>query len=288
MQRKLTPSPSLYPFESHWFDTSEGRLHYIDEGSGPPIVFVHGMPTWSFLWRDFVRELRDTHRCIAIDHLGFGLSDKPAKADYHPRAHSERLTTLLDALGLADVTLVVHDFGGPIGLGHALSRPSTIRRLVLMNTWMWPLSEHEQALAVDRVVRGALGHALYRWWNASARWLVPRVLGPGHRLNSDVHRHYIDVTRRSSERVAQLTLARSLVGASDWYASLWEQRATLATVPAHIIWGMKDPTFGPEELQRWCALFPDTGAIRLEEVGHFPQEEATKEVLGTFRELVAG
>jgi haloalkane dehalogenase len=107
-------------------------------------------------------------------------------------------------------------------------------------------------------------------------------------LNSDIHRHYIDVTRRSSERVAQLTLARSLVGASDWYASLWEQRATLATVPAHIIWGMKDPTFGPEELQRWCALFPDTGAIRLEEVGHFPQEEATKEVLGTFRKLVAG
>lgn len=261
-------------------------MHYIDEGAGPPIVFVHGMPTWSFLWRDLVRNLRSNYRAVAVDHLGFGLSDKPSGADFHPRAHSERLSALLDSLGLEDATLVVHDFGGPIGLGHALQRPSTIRRLVLLNTWMWSLSEDERALGVDRIVRGATGHALYRWFNGSTRWLVPKVLGPDHCLDEEVHRHYVNVTSRSSERVAQLAMARSLVGASDWYASLWDQRQTLAEIPASFLWGMKDPTFSEADLNRWLGLFPSAEVVRLEDVGHFPQEESPARLLEAFRALM--
>ena len=281
------PNPSLYPFRSRWFESGQGRMHYIDEGAGAPIVFVHGMPTWSFLWRNLVRQLRTSHRAVAVDHLGFGLSDKPSDADFHPRAHSERLSALLDSLGLEDVTLVVHDFGGPIGLGHALQRPSTIRRLVLLNTWMWSLSTDERALGVDRIVRGATGHALYRWFNGSTRWLVPKVLGPNHRLSEEVHRHYVDVTTRSSERVAQLAMARSLVGASDWYGSLWDQRHRLAEIPASFVWGMKDPAFGEADLDRWLELFPDAEVLRLEDVGHFPQEESPGRLLEAFRALPA-
>ncbi len=287
MPMKPLPNPSLYPFRSRWFETGQGRMHYIDEGAGPPIVFVHGMPTWSFLWRDLVRQLRTSYRAVAVDHLGFGLSDKPSDADFHPRAHSERLTALLCSLGLEDVTLVVHDFGGPIGLGHALQRPSTIRRLVLLNTWMWSLSADERALGVDRIVRGAMGHALYRWLNGSTRWLLPNVLGPNHRLDEEVHRHYVDVTARGSERVAQLAMARSLVGASDWYGSLWNQRHTLTEIPASFVWGMKDPAFGEAELNRWLDLFPGAEVLRLEDVGHFPQEESPAQVLATFRTLLA-
>lgn len=283
MTKESIPNPDLYPFEPRWFETRRGRLHYVDEGSGPPIVFVHGMPTWSFLWRDFIRELRDTHRCVAVDHLGFGLSDKPRGADYHPRLLSEDLTALLDHLQLEDFTLVVHDFGGPIGLGHALRRPETISRLVLFNTWMWSLQDHEAGRAVDRAVGGSLGHALYVWFNGSARWLVPRVVDSGFTMEPEVHRHYVDVTTRGSERFGQLGLARSLIGASQWYASLWDRRSTLEHIPVQLVWGMSDPTFGASELERWCRLFPDAAVTRLEAVGHFPQEEAPAAAIAAVR-----
>jgi haloalkane dehalogenase len=281
----LVPAPA-YPFAPRWFSTSEGRMHYLDEGAGPPIVFVHGMPTWSFLWRDLVADLSRTHRCIAVDHLGFGRSDKPADADYHPRTLSQHLSDLITSLGLSDVTLVVHDFGGPIGLGHAIRNPDRVRRLVVFNTWMWSLADHPKATAVDRAVRGVMGHVLYRWFNGSTRWLVPRVLAPGHRLPREVHDAYIHATRRSTERVGQLQLARSLVGASDWYDELWEHRDRLADKPTQIVWGMQDPTFSPDDLQRLAGLWPAAEIARLDDAGHFPQEEAPEQCRRVLRRFL--
>jgi haloalkane dehalogenase len=214
------------------------------------------------------------------------LSDKPKDADYHPRLLSEDLTALLDHLELDDVTLVAHDFGGPIALGHALRRPQNVGRLVLFNTWMWSLEDHAGALAVDRAVRGPFGHALYIWLNGSARWLVPRVLDSHSELDPEVHRHYLDATSRGSERFGQLGIARSLIGASEWYAALWDRRAALEHMPVQLIWGMNDPTFGPSELERWCALFPDASVTRLEAIGHFPQEEAPGPSLDALRAFV--
>ena len=114
-----------YPFRSHHFPTPSGDMHYVDEGSGEVIVFVHGNPSWSFLYRHLIKALSRDHRCIALDNLGFGLSDKPANADYSPRSHSENLTRLIDTLGLKDITLVLHDWGGAIGMGYALEHPGT-------------------------------------------------------------------------------------------------------------------------------------------------------------------
>lgn len=262
-------------------------MHYVDAGHGPAIVFVHGMPTWSFLWREMVSDLSADHRCIAVDHLGFGRSDKPEHADYHPRVLSERLSALIEHLGLEQITLVVHDFGGPIGLGHAIRHPETIARLVVFNTWMWSLAEHAGARAVDRAVRGAFGHVMYRWLNGSTRWVIPRALAKGHRLTPEVHAAYVSATANGRERVGQLTLARNLVGAGDWYASLWEQRGRLAAKPAQLLWGMQDPTFGPDELERWISLFPDADVHRFEDVGHFPQEEAPRRVVTAMRGFLA-
>ena len=275
-----------YPFAARSFDTPQGRMHYIDEGQGDAIVFVHGMPTWSFLWRRFVRELSISHRCIAIDHLGFGRSDKPADADYHPRRHSERLSALLAHLDLRDITLVVHDFGGPIGLGHAIRHPQTVSRLVLFNTWMWSLAEHEGAVAVDRAVSGAFGHVMYRWLNGSARWLIPRVLARGNKLDPAAHRAYVQATRHSSERVGQLALARSLLGATDWYAELWAARDRIARKPAQLIWGTQDPTFGEAELERWTRMLHHAQVQRLEKAGHFPQEEAHAESIAAIQRFL--
>lgn len=127
----------LYPFESRYFDLGGLRYHYLDEGSGPPVVMVHGNPTWSFYYRELIKSLRATHRCIAPDHIGCGLSDKPEVARYRYTL-DERVADLEASLGHLgierDVTLVVHDWGGMIGLSWALLKPERIARLVILNT----------------------------------------------------------------------------------------------------------------------------------------------------------
>ena len=265
-----------FPFESQFFEHPDGRLHYVDEGRGTPLVFIHGIPTWSFLWRHLILALRTERRVIAVDHLGFGLSDKPVDADYHPRRQSERLSSLLEHLGVRGATLAVHDFGGPIGLGHALNHPETVAELVLFNTWMWSLAEHPAAQQVDRIVRGWMGDVLYGWLNASPRWILPRVLGPGHRLDT---RPYVEVVARRAERSGHLATARALLGASSWYDGLWQRREVLAQLPALLVWGTSDPTFGAEELQRWKKTLPHAVVCELTGVGHLPQEEAPERVL---------
>ncbi len=276
-----------YPFAPHYLDTPDGRLHYVDEGQGPPMVFVHGMPTWSYLWRRFIAHFARTHRVIAVDHLGFGRSDKPVDGDYHPCSHSRRLSTLVAELGLRDITLVVHDFGGPIGLGHAVRAPHTVGRLAIFNTWMWSLADHDGAHKVDRLVSGAMGHVMYRWLNGSTRFLIPKVLGPGHALDPADHRAYIDAAPRSKDRVGQLAMARSLVGASDWYNELWLGREQIAHKPSAIIWGMRDPTFGADELARWRSLLPHAEVTELTDSGHFPQEEAPEASIAAIERLLA-
>ena len=123
-----------YPFESRFLEVDGGRLHYVDEGEGHPILMVHGQPTWSYLYRHLIRGLSPRFRCIAVDHIGFGLSDKPRDWSYTPAAHAANLARLVDHLDLAPLTLVVHDWGGPIGLGAALADTGRYRRFALLNT----------------------------------------------------------------------------------------------------------------------------------------------------------
>lgn len=285
----MTNNPTLpdFPFTPRWHDTPQGRLHHVDEGQGPPLVFVHGMPTWSYLWRRFIDHFARTHRVIAVDHLGFGRSDKPVDADYHPCTHSLRLSSLIAELGLRDITLVVHDFGGPIGLGHAVRSPDSVARLVLFNTWMWSLADHEGAQRVDRLVCGTMGHVMYRWLNGSTRFLIPKMMAPGHNLGPADHRAYIDAAPTSNDRVGQLAMARSLLGASDWYNELWLNREQIANKSAAIIWGMRDPTFGADELARWRNLLPHAEVTELPETGHFPQEEAPEASIAAIERLLA-
>ena len=130
---------AAYPFAHRALAVDGGRMHYVDEGEGEPIVFAHGTPTWSFLYRDLIRDLRRGYRCIAPDHIGFGLSDKPAGWGYRFADHRRNLAALIDHLGLKRFTLVAHDIGGPIGLGYALTQPGRVARLLLMNSFLWPL-----------------------------------------------------------------------------------------------------------------------------------------------------
>ncbi len=132
MQITFVPDATLYPFASRWFDSSAGRVHYIDEGAGPTILFCHGAPTWSFLYRRIVRALRDRFRCVAVDHLGFGLSERPTGFGYTVAEHTAVLGELIDHLRLEDFVVMGHDWGGPIGLGAASARADRVRGIV---TW---------------------------------------------------------------------------------------------------------------------------------------------------------
>jgi haloalkane dehalogenase len=125
-----------YPFTSRYFDAPAGRMHYLDEGSGDPILFVHGNPVWSFVYRHLIKSLCGSYRCIAPDHLGFGLSDKPAHWSYLPEEHAKNLELLLESLNLERITLVINDWGGPIGISYAIRHPERVRNLVITNSWL--------------------------------------------------------------------------------------------------------------------------------------------------------
>ena len=127
----LSVNVQEYPFTSHAFDSPDGKLHYIDEGKGKVIFFVHGTPVWSYVYRKLIKDLSAQYRCIAVDHLGFGFSDKPQDADYAPEAHARRLEALIEHLQLQQITLVVHDFGGPIGLCYALRHPENVDKVII-------------------------------------------------------------------------------------------------------------------------------------------------------------
>lgn len=264
-----------YPFTPRAFDTVDGRMSYVDEGSGPPVVLVHGTPTWSFLWRHAITHLAARgYRVVAPDHLGFGLSEKPADADYGPEAHARRLRRLLDELGLRDATLVLHDYGGPIGLPFALDRRDRVRALVLLNTWAWPLSPDARIARGARLAGGPLGGILYRWFNASPRLLLPSVFAQRERLTPEVHAQYLGPFALREARHAPWALARALLGAETWYEMLWSRRDELAELSTMLVWGMHDPTFGVDYLGRWREALPRAEVLEVPDAGHLVQEEA--------------
>ena len=284
----------LYPFQDRWIELpAEGLIHYVDEGppegtlSAGTIVFVHGTPTWSFEWRELIRELRSSYRCVALDHLGFGLSERPMTAEYTPEAHARRFQAWLEILALRDFTLVVHDFGGPIGLPVALDDPARVRALVVLNTFMWDTRTDPHLSRGGRLMGGRLGLFLYRHFNASLKLITPSAYADRKKLTPRLHGHYLApfVGIDSRERVLW-ALAHALLGSADFYASLWEKRAALAGLPALIVWGTEDPAFHLPHLARWREALPQAAVVELP-VGHWPQEEAPQEVVRAVREFLA-
>src|ERR1043165_5299403 len=166
-----------YPFGDNYFTLDGNRMHYVDEGIGEPVLFVHGTPSWSWDFRNVIKEISKTNRCIAADHIGFGLSDKPEDYPYSTLKHSENLEAFIDHLGLTNITLVVHDFGGPIGLNYAIKHPEKIKRLVILNTWLWSTKEEPEFKQAEMLLKSPLLPVLYKYFNFSARFMVPQSWG---------------------------------------------------------------------------------------------------------------
>jgi haloalkane dehalogenase len=257
-------------------------VHYVDEGppdSDEVVVLVHGTPSWSFEYRHLIPELSKSRRVIALDHLGFGLSDRPKDFAYTPEAHTETLREVIEKLGLARLSLVVHDYGGPIALPLAVEAPERIRSLVVMNSWMWRLDEDPKLERGARLMASRLGRFLYRWFNASLRLLMPFGYADRRKLTPAIHAQYLSVFPRRDDRELVLwALARALLGSSKLFARLWQERARLAGIPSLIVWGLGDRALPPELLQRFRQALPHARVATLPAAGHWPQEEAPAEV----------
>jgi pimeloyl-ACP methyl ester carboxylesterase len=263
---------AAYPFTSRWIEVDGARMHYVDEGQGPTLLLVHGTPTWSFLYRHLIKGLRDRVRCVAPDHLGFGLSDKPPGDAYRPEDQARRLAAFVRALDLTDVTLAVHDYGGPIGLAWALDHPARVRRLVIFNTWMWSLAGDPKVARVGRLLSGVVGRFLYERLGFSLNVLFRQAVKDRTRYTRAVHAQYAGPLRDPAARHATWIYARELLGSSDWFAGLWQRRERLATIPALLAWGTRDPAFG-RHLPRWRSVFRRAEVLAWDDVGHAPPEE---------------
>ena len=267
-----------YPFAPHYLQTPAGSLHYVDEGRGQPVVMVHGNPTWSFLYRDLIKQLRGDYRCVAVDHLGFGLSDAPRDWSYLPQDHAANLAALIDDRGLKDITLVVQDWGGPIGLSYAVAHPENVARLVILNTWAWPVDRDPYYIAFSGFMGGLLGRWLIRRHNFFAATMMPRLFGDRSKLSEAAHHQYLRALPTPEDREGCLVLPKQIVKASPWLGELWAGIPALGGKPALIVWGMKDMAFRARELRRWESAFPRAWTLRLSSVGHFVQEEAPDEL----------
>lgn len=259
-------------------------MHYVDEGAGPALLFVHGTPTWSFDWRHLIRALSPTHRCVAPDLVGFGHSDRPRDFAYTPEAHAEALAGFVAKLGLDRFTLVVHDFGGPIAMPLALREASAVTRLVVFNSWMWSFAGDAYYERGARVIASPLGGFLYRWANLSIEAITPSAYGDRKKLTPEIHRALRErFPDRWSRGAVLWTLARSLLGSSAHYDALWQRRERLRALPALIVWGMKDSAFRPRLLDRWREALPQARVVELASAGHWPHEEEPERVAAEVR-----
>jgi haloalkane dehalogenase len=276
MNVEFTPDPQLYPFASRWFDSSRGRLHYIDEGDGPSLMLYHGNPTWSFLYRDIVVALRDRFRCIAVDYLGFGLSERPAGFGYTVDEHASVVGELVDHLDLDGYLTMGQDWGGPISMAVAVQRAERVRGIVLGNTWFWP-SDMPTKIFSHVMSSYPMQRAILQ-----RNFFVERLIPPAtvRRPTAAVMAHYRGVQPNPAARVGIAQLPKELRAARPLLERLGrEVPAKLGAKPALFVWGMKDPAFKPgRTLPRMRAAFPDYVLVELPGASHFIQEDAPGEI----------
>src|SRR5579862_796205 len=215
-----------YPFEPHYIDVDGGRMHYVDEGQGPPVVFVHGNPTWSFLFRGMIRDLSLKHRCIAMDHIGFGLSDKPAHWGYTPELHARNFAKLIEHLGIPQFTLIAHGSGGPIALSYAVENPAHISGIVVMNSWMWPLKEHPPAKKYDRAVSNPIGKLNLTFSNPAAS-MIAKAIVDKLKFNEKALGQYKHPFDDSKERLGPYGMAKGVLGSTGWQQGIFGRRNVL-------------------------------------------------------------
>lgn len=276
-----------YPFASRWMEIDGHVMHYIDEGAGPVLLFVHGNPTWSFAWRRLVRDLSSDHRVIAIDHLGCGFSDKPQADVYTLDQHIARLVALVSCLNLDNVTLFAHDWGGAIGMGCAGRLPDRFQRFVLMNTAAFRSQRIPLRIAVCRIpFLGTFGMRALNLFSLAALQMASTTP-----LSAAARRGLLAPYDSWRNRVAVKEFVHDipLRPGHRSYAALESVENGLAQFQGHpmlLIWGMQDWCFTPHFYEEFCRRFPQATKHPIAAAGHYIFEDAPDELLATVSEFL--
>jgi len=281
-----------WPYEPSWFDSSDGRMHYVDVGpsDGKPVVMVHGNPTWGYLYRNFIGPVADAgYRAIAPDHLGFGRSEKPDQPElYSVRRHAERLDALLESLDLGEATVVGQDWGGPTSLYWATQHPERVRSLFILNTFAHRLQTEAKLPLPVRLFRAkGVGELMVKGLHLFVRGMVFRA-GVVHRdrLTPVVRKAYLVPHPTYRSRTPVLQFPREIPtgpegDVSDLNADIEVRlRKYFRTKPVKIMWAMKDIAFTPQMVDDlWLHTFPDAEVVRLKDAGHYLQEDAYERIV---------
>jgi len=284
--RKFAVDPAEYPFADRWFERGGSALHYVDEGSGPPVLMLHGNPTWSFLYRNVIKQLGGACRSIAPDYPGFGLSDHPPGYGYTPQEHAEWIHALIDAAGLKRFVLVLQDWGGPIGLSIAVERPDDVAGLVILNTWAWP--PDPRMVVFSLIMGGPVGKYLHLRRNFFARKIVPSGIARAERRTPAILKAYTDPFPSPASRMGTWVFPRAIRQSAGWLAEIERQLPRLRAKPVEFVWAMKDVAFGREPIiARWLSYFPGAPVDRLLEAKHYLQEDEPEGVAAAVKRVLA-
>ena len=280
---------ALYPFASHWCDVPGGSMHYVDErppggsnGDAPStLLFVHGNPTWSFHWRRLITDLRASHRCVAVDHIGCGLSEKPSRY-FTLQDHIDNLCALVDRLTLDRITLVAQDWGGAIGLGAMFRTPDRLRRIILFNTGAFPPRYVPWRIAACRLP--LIGKLAVQGGNLFSLAALQMTLARRRRLEPAVAAGYLAPYNSWENRRAVYGFVRDIPTSEShptWQTLVEIERRLpeFSELPIALNWGMRDWCFRPDCLDRFLEAWPRAEAHRLGDVGHWVVEDAPEETM---------
>lgn len=282
-----TAYADLYPFEGRTFDLGGPRMHYLDEGQGPVVVMLHGNPSWSFYYRNLAKALAPTHRVIVPDHVGCGLSDKPADESYEYTLERRvaDVEALLDHLAPTEkITLVVHDWGGMIGMAWATRHPERVEKIVVLNTGAFFLPASKPFPAALRICRDSgLGAVLVRGFNAFS--VAASFVGcKRNPMDARLRAAYQAPYDTWDNRVATLRFVQDIPlspgdRAYDVVASVEENLGKLAHVPMLIVWGERDFVFDRHFLAEWRRRFPEATVMSFPDAGHYVLEDVASDAI---------
>jgi cis-3-alkyl-4-acyloxetan-2-one decarboxylase len=280
-----------FSFEPRFAGLGDLSVHYVDEGprDASPLLFLHGNPTWSYLWRHQIADLSAAgQRCVAIDHMGFGRSDKPPHlAAYSLQRHVDNVIAFVDSLDLRDITLVAHDWGGPIGLGAMLERRDRLGRVVLMNTWAWELPSFLPPFLREFRTEG-LGEILALGGNLFVEsipgGMARRDLDP--QMMAAYRAPFPDYWSRAGTLAFQRDIPLTERDASAPLMASINKRLADLDVPMLLVWGMRDPVFQPVFLEQWRQLFPGARVVELADASHFLVEDSPDAVTAAIEEFL--
>jgi haloalkane dehalogenase len=252
-------------------------LHFVDEGDGPPLLLLHGNPTSSFLYREVIAGLRDRFRCIAPDLPGFGRSSAPPGYGFTPVEHAAVIEHLVVELDLRDVTMMVQDWGGPIGFAVAGRHPERFARFVIGNTWAWPKADMGTRM-FSALLGGPVGKQLILHRN----FFATQVMRRSQRRKFDVE-PYARAFPTKESRIPTWVFPREITGSLAFLRDVESRLERVTDRPALIVWPDGDVAFRAPERERWEALFADHETVVLENCGHYIQEEAPEEIVAAIR-----